>query len=143
MLKRAIVVPLALATLMWGAREQSTISAAVSLPLIESTEPDDICLMPPSREQTAAYQASLAAYTSRQRAGAATRQAGEGSPPGWPGKGVIGGNVPPTAAILDPWPTFDGMAVDGDNGVVVMSDENRHSVLIYDRAAGGDSTKTT
>jgi len=53
MLKRAIVVPLALATLMWGAREQSTISAAVSLPLIESTEPDDICLMPPSREQTA------------------------------------------------------------------------------------------
>ena len=52
MLKPAIVVPLALATLLWGAREPSTISAAVALPLIESTEPDDICLMPPSREQT-------------------------------------------------------------------------------------------
>ena len=35
------------------------------------------------------------------------------------------------------------MAVDGENGIVVMSDENRHGVLIYDRAAGGDSTKTT
>ena len=143
MLKRAIVVPLALATLLWGTREPSTISAAVALPLIESTEPDDMCLMPPSREQSAAYQSSIEAYTSSQRAGSTARPVGEGSPPGWPGKGVIGGNIPPTAAVLDPWPTFDGMAVDGENGIVAMSDENRHGVLIYNRTAGGDSTRTT
>ncbi|HWF85261.1 MAG TPA: hypothetical protein VG222_10450 [Vicinamibacterales bacterium] len=144
MLKRAMVVPLAIAALMWAPKENPTISAAVALPLISSTEPDDLCLMPPSGEASAAYQASIAAYQSRQRSGSATsRQEAEGSPPGWPGKATIGGNIPPTAAVLDPWPTFDGMAVDGENGVVVMSDENRHGVLIYDRAAGGDSRKTT
>jgi DNA-binding beta-propeller fold protein YncE len=35
------------------------------------------------------------------------------------------------------------MAVDGENGIVAMSDENRHSLLIYDRTAGGDSPKVT
>jgi hypothetical protein len=143
MLKRAMVVPLAVAALMWAPKEKSTISAAVALPLMASTESDDVCLMPPSGEATAAYQAPIAAYQSRQRATAGSRPDAEGSPPGWPGKATIGGNIPPTAAVLDPWPTFDGMAVDGDNGVVVMSDENRHGVLVYDRTAGGDSRKTT
>src|SRR3954468_20283486 len=44
---------------------------------------------------------------------------------------------------MDPWPTFDGMAVDGENGIVAFSDENRHSLLIYDRAAGSGSEKVT
>src|SRR5262249_9557290 len=56
---------------------------------------------------------------------------------------TIGGNIPPTAAIMDPWPTFDGIAVDGQNGVVAMSDENRHGILIYDSKMGGTSPNVT
>ena len=143
MMKRAMVVPLAVAILMWGPREKSTIAAGIALPLMESVEPADVCLMPPSPEEGAAYQASIAAYQSSQRAGSAPKQESDGSPRGWPGKGTIGGNIPPTAAVLDPWPTYDGMAVDGENGIVAMSDENRHGVLIYDRTAGGASPKVT
>jgi len=62
-------------------------------------------------------------------------------PPGWPGEGAIGGDYPPRAIIADPYPTFDGMAVDPENGVVVMSDENRHSLLIYDRQSGPSTAR--
>ena len=146
MLKRMLVVPVAAVLLLWGApRDRGTIAAAVALPLMDATEPDDVCQMPPSLEETDAYQASLAAYQGSQRAAAAAapKADADGSPPGWPGKGTIGGNIPPTAAVLDPWPTFDGMAVDSENGLVAMSDENRHGLLIYDRTSGGTSPKTT
>jgi hypothetical protein len=135
---------LAAAILLWGpGRQESAISAAIAEPLLESTEPDDVCLMPPSPEQNAGYQASIAAYQGSQRAGSAAPRESTGSPPGWPGKGTIGGNIPPTAAVMDPWPTFDGMAIDPENGIVAMSDENRHGLLIYDRTAGGNSSKVT
>jgi DNA-binding beta-propeller fold protein YncE len=143
MLKRAMMLPLAVAVLMWSPTEKPTIAAGIALPLIESTGPEDVCLMPPLPEETAEYQASIAAYQSSQRAGSAPAQPAEGSPRGWPGKGTIGGNLPPTAAVLDPWPTYDGLAVDGENGVVAMSDENRHGLLIYDRTMGGDSPNVT
>jgi DNA-binding beta-propeller fold protein YncE len=143
MLRRVMVIGMAVATLMWAPRQQPTIAAEIALPLVESAEPDgDMCLMPPSIEETAASEAAIAAYQSRRSGGAATGEP-QGSPPGWPGRATLGGNIPPTAAVLDPWPTFDGMAVDGDNGIVAMSDENRHGVLIYDRTAGGASPKVT
>ena len=144
MLKRMMVVPLAAATLMWAPQQKTTVAAGIALPLMEAAEPDDVCLMPPTPEQGAAYAASIAAYQSRQRGGSgAAKDEPQGSPPGWPGKGTIGGNIPPTAAIIDPWPTFDGMAVDADNGIVAMSDENRHGILIYSRTMGSDSPKVT
>src|SRR5207248_2039506 len=136
------LIPLAVLTLTWTPGVKTTVSADVARPLIDAMESDDICLMPPTLEQRAEYQASIAAYQSRQGA-AATKGEAQGAPPGWPGKGVIGGNVPPTAAVMDPWPTFDGIAVDGDNGIVAMSDENRHGLLIYDTASGGTSAKVT
>jgi DNA-binding beta-propeller fold protein YncE len=142
MFKRALVLPVAILTLMWNPAEQSTIAADVAKPLFESLEPDDICLMPPTLEQRAEYQAAIAAYQSRQGAAAAKGES-RGAPPGWPGKNTIGGNIPPTAAVMDPWPTFDGIAVDGENGIVAMSDENRHGLLIYDTASGGNSSKVT
>src|SRR5439155_15849749 len=77
-----------------------------------------------------------------QREGSAGRGS-DGSPPGWPGKNTIGGNIPPTGNVQDTWPTFDGLAVDPDNDIVVMSDENRHGLLLYDRTAGSASTKVT
>ncbi len=36
--------------------------------------------------------------------------------------------------IADPYPAFNGIAVDAANNVVVMSDPNRKSLLLYDRA---------
>jgi DNA-binding beta-propeller fold protein YncE len=140
MLKRLMVVPLAVATLTWGPKDRTTVAAEVALPLIESAQPDEVCLMPPSPEDAAASVAANAAY---QRTGTPARRESEGAPPGWPGKNTIGGNVPPTGAVMDPWPTFDGMAVDGENGIVAMSDENRHGILIYHTGAGGGSPKVT
>src|SRR5689334_18224729 len=135
MFKRALAIPFAVLALTWSPTGKSTVSADVAMPLIESLEPDDVCLMPPTLEQRADYMASIAAYQSRQGAAAAKGEP-QGAPPGWPGKETIGGNIPPTAAVMDPWPTFDGIAVDGENGIVAMSDENRHGLLIYDTKSG-------
>ena len=142
MFKRALVIPLAAFTLTLNPTIKSTVSADVARPLIEALEADDVCLMPPTIEQRAEYQASIAAYASKQ-AGAVAKAETPGAPPGWPGKNTIGGNIPPTAAVMDPWPTFDGIAVDGENGVVAMSDENRHGLLIYNASSGSASPKVT
>jgi len=54
----------------------------------------------------------------------------------WP-PNVIGGVIPPVRSVYDPFPTFDGLAVDTENDRVIFSDENRHSLLVYERTAGG------
>jgi DNA-binding beta-propeller fold protein YncE len=38
--------------------------------------------------------------------------------------------------IADPYPAFNGIAVDAENGLVAMSDPNRKSLLLYDRMRG-------
>ncbi len=38
--------------------------------------------------------------------------------------------------IADPYPAFNGVAVDAANGLVAMSDPNRKSLLVYDRMRG-------
>lgn len=60
----------------------------------------------------------------------------------WP-PNAIGGVIPPIRSVSDPFPTFDGMALDTVNDRVIFSDENRHSLLVYDRTAGGASTEQT
>jgi DNA-binding beta-propeller fold protein YncE len=55
----------------------------------------------------------------------------------------LGGDIQPARAVEDPFPTFNGIAVDPQNNRVVMSDENRKSLLFYDRRAGGRSDQTT
>jgi DNA-binding beta-propeller fold protein YncE len=135
MLKRILVLQLVALAVLWYAEPQKTISAAVSMPLIESLEPDPQCLMPPIGPDITAYQ-------SKQRGGAPGK-ASSGSAPGWPGKEVLGGNIPPTEIVADPYPTFDGMAVDSENGMVAMSDENRHGLLLYTAESGNSSSKTT
>ena len=64
-------------------------------------------------------------------------------PAGWPGKGVPGGDVRPARIVFDPNPTYNGMAIDPQNGVVVMSDENRGSLLTYDLKDGSQDKATT
>jgi DNA-binding beta-propeller fold protein YncE len=43
-------------------------------------------------------------------------------------------DIPPVRMIADPYPAFNGIAVDADKGLVAMSDPNRKSLLLYDRA---------
>jgi DNA-binding beta-propeller fold protein YncE len=42
-------------------------------------------------------------------------------------------DIPPVRMIADPYPAFNGIAVDAANGFVAMSDPNRKSLLVYDR----------
>ena len=46
-------------------------------------------------------------------------------------------DIPPIRMIADPYPAFNGIAVDAVNGIVAMSDPNRKSLLLYDRARAG------
>jgi DNA-binding beta-propeller fold protein YncE len=43
--------------------------------------------------------------------------------------------------VVDPYPSFNGVAVDTTNDLVMMSDTNRKSLLIYDRTAGSATSK--
>jgi DNA-binding beta-propeller fold protein YncE len=48
---------------------------------------------------------------------------------------ALGGDVPAARVIEDPYPSFNGVAVDPQNNLLVFSDTNRKSVLVYDRTA--------
>jgi DNA-binding beta-propeller fold protein YncE len=41
-------------------------------------------------------------------------------------------DIPAARVVADPYPTFNGIAVDPANGVVAVSDPNRKSLLLYD-----------
>ena len=45
-------------------------------------------------------------------------------------------DIPAARMIADPYPAFNGIAVDATNNVVVTSDPNRKSLLLYDRGHG-------
>jgi DNA-binding beta-propeller fold protein YncE len=45
-------------------------------------------------------------------------------------------DIPPVRMIADPYPAFNGIAVDAAHGLVAMSDPNRKSLLVYDRLRG-------
>ncbi len=60
----------------------------------------------------------------------------------WP-PNAVGGLANPIRQVYDPFPTFDGVAIDVENGRVFFSDENRHSLLAYDRTAGSFSNDVT
>lgn len=107
------------------------ISAEMARPMLEATRPAEMCLLPRSE-----YSQSAA------RPGAGQTGA-TGVPADWPGRDALGGDVPPTRIVADPHPTFDGLAVDPDNDVVVMSDENRGSLVMYERTSGSHTMATT
>ena len=48
-------------------------------------------------------------------------------------------DIPPVRMIADPYPAFNGIAVDSANGLVAMSDPNRKSLLLYDRMRGASA----
>ena len=44
-------------------------------------------------------------------------------------------NLPPVRMVVDPYPSFNGVAVDATNDLLLMSDTNRKSLLLYGRTA--------
>ena len=52
-----------------------------------------------------------------------------------------GGDLPPVRMVVDPYPSFNGIVVDTTNDLVMMSDTNRKSLLVYDRTAGSLTSK--
>lgn len=52
-----------------------------------------------------------------------------------------GGDLPPVRMVVDPYPSFNGIVLDATNDLVMMSDTNRKSLLIYDRTAGSATSK--
>jgi DNA-binding beta-propeller fold protein YncE len=56
---------------------------------------------------------------------------------------ILGGDIAPIRAVADPYPVFDGIALDPANNLVAISDENHHSLLVYDRSSGGKSDAVT
>jgi DNA-binding beta-propeller fold protein YncE len=53
------------------------------------------------------------------------------------------GDLPPVRYVMDPYPTFNGIVLDTQNNRVLMSDENRKSILTYELSAGGNSGAVT
>jgi DNA-binding beta-propeller fold protein YncE len=47
----------------------------------------------------------------------------------------LGGDIEPETTVADPYPTFNGITLDTENNRVVMTDLNRHGILMYDRTA--------
>lgn len=124
----ALALLLALAMSQHGPRANE-----VALPPADSASAADICLDLPDAEAVTAQEVATAAETFRE---------GGVLDPDWP-PDAIGGMIPPIRTVADPFPTFDGMAVDTVNDKVIFSDENRHSLLVYDRTAGSFSDDIT
>src|SRR5215467_14111887 len=55
----------------------------------------------------------------------------------------LGGDIQPIRKLEDPFPTFNGIAVDSANNLAMLSDSNRKSMLLYDRTSGDRSEKET
>ena len=56
---------------------------------------------------------------------------------------ITAGQLPPVRYVIDPYPTFNGIALDTRSRRVLLSDENRKSVLTYELPAGGNSSSIT
>jgi DNA-binding beta-propeller fold protein YncE len=56
---------------------------------------------------------------------------------------VFGDDLPPVRCISDPYPSFNSVAVDPKNDLVVLGDTNRKSLLVYDRRSGSKSREVT
>ena len=105
MLRRfAVLSAAAVVVLMCEDRATGPIAAETALPLLKSIEPAEFCMRP---DLTYAEQAAA------QRGSGPTGALAV--PADWPGKDVPGGDVPPTRIVADPYPTFDGIAVDPEN----------------------------
>jgi DNA-binding beta-propeller fold protein YncE len=54
-----------------------------------------------------------------------------------------GGDIIPLRQVSDPYPVFNGIALDAENKIVAMTDVNRKSLISYDRSAGSNGSNIT
>ncbi|PWU03637.1 MAG: hypothetical protein C5B51_18585 [Terriglobia bacterium] len=54
----------------------------------------------------------------------------------------MGGDIIPLRQVTDPYPVFNGIAVDPVNNLVAMTDVNRKSIVSYDRSASAGARIT-
>jgi 6-phosphogluconolactonase (cycloisomerase 2 family) len=94
----------------------------------------DVCVMPPISEYG-------------QTGGAGSPGAAPAAPrkdvPSWPPPNVMGGDVQPVRTIFDPYPTFDGVAVDPESGRAFFTDSSLSGVLGYKTTDGSMSDDLT
>lgn len=131
MQRHVTFLAVAVLLIVFADRSAGPISAEMALPMLKATEPADMCLRPGADD----------GYSATQVGGVRTNEVAV--PADWPGRDVPGGDVPPIRIVTDPYPTFDGLAIDPAHDVVVMSDENRSGLLIYDRRSGSHATAIT
>ncbi|MBF6571083.1 MAG: hypothetical protein IVW54_19635 [Candidatus Binataceae bacterium] len=56
---------------------------------------------------------------------------------------IFGGDITPERAVCDPYPEFNGIAVDPTNNLAVFSAPNLKRLVFYDRRAGSDAPGPT
>jgi hypothetical protein len=130
---RLLLVGIAGAWLLAGDRWEPAITAdSLPLALVGAREPT-ICLMPDRNE-----------YDQTRGGGAGHDIGGERRMTGeWAPAGVHGGDVMPARTVFDPYPTFDGVAVDPAIGRTFFTDSSLSSVLSYETTAGSSSRDIT
>ena len=110
---------------------------AIANRMFASSRFNDICLMPPNAP----------AYGQVVRGGGAGGQYVDPNrkvaTEAWPPEGIIGGDVMPIRTVFDPYPTFDGVAVDPEVGRAFFSDPALSSLISYDVTQGSDSPNIT
>jgi DNA-binding beta-propeller fold protein YncE len=66
---------------------------------------------------------------------------GQGQAFAVPTTGDLSGDLPPVRMVMDPYPSFNGVVVDPVTDLVMMSDTNRKSLLVYKRTVGSPTSK--
>lgn len=61
--------------------------------------------------------------------------------PDWKSADIVGGDVPPTRKVSDPYPILHSVAIDAENDRVVVSDPNLHALWSYDRRAASKGSE--
>ncbi len=86
----------------------------------------------------------LASSRSARAAGARPADQAEGARPQTPSLGAeLAHDLAPVRAVFDPYPSFNGIAVDAANRLVLASDTNRKSLLLYEGSSAGPGTDVT
>ena len=85
-----------------------------------AADAENVCLMPPGDDE---YQ---------QRPGIAIPESSDD----------LGGDLAPVRMVVDPYPSFNGIAVDTTSNLLLMSDTNRKSLLLYPQGAGERAART-
>lgn len=95
-----------------------------------ATSAENVCLMPGADDGPYALQAPAAGGAQEPRPAAQLNVPQPESPE------VLGSDIGPVRMVIDPYPSYNGIAIDTTNDLVMMSDTNRKSLLIYPRTAG-------